>query len=163
YRELALVDLAKGDFPTAEDEARKATQADASDAESWAALGAVLEKTGRSTDAADAYAKAFSLDPRPEWKTRGDALHARADGEAEPKSFRDLGSAPTVTRADVAAIIGLRLPTVLSRSPKHVTVVAIDARGSWAATWILQVTQAGVMDVFPNHTFQPTTTVKRST
>lgn len=163
YRELALVDLAKGDLGAAEDEARKATQSDASDAESWAALGAVLEKAGRSNDASDAYGKAFSLDPRPEWKARSEALHARADADAEPKSFRDLGSAPTVTRADVAAMIGLRLPTVLSKSPKHVTVVAIDARGSWAANWILQVTQAGVMDVFPNHTFQPATTVKRST
>lgn len=163
YRELALVDLAKGDLGVAEDEARKATQADASDAESWAALGAVLEKAGRSSDASDAYGKAFSLDPRPDWKTRRDALHSRADEETEPKAFRDLASAPTVTRADVAAVIGLRLPTVLSRSPKHVTVVAIDARGSWAAAWILQVTQAGVMDVFPNHTFQPAATVKRST
>ena len=162
-RELALVDLAKGDLGVAEDEARKATQADPSDAESWAALGAVLEKAGRSSDASDAYGKAFNLDPRPEWKTRRDALHARADEDAEPKSFRDLGAAATVTRADVAAIIGLRLPTVLSRSPRHVTVVAIDARGSWAATWILQVTQAGVMEVFANHTFQPAATVKRST
>lgn len=163
YRELALVDLAKGDLGVAEDEARKATQADASDAESWAALAAVLEKAGRSNEASEAYGKAFGLDPRPEWKARREALHSRADEDAQPKSFRDVASAPTITRADVAAMIGLRLPTVLSRSPRHVTVVAIDARGSWAASWILQVTQAGVMDVFPNHTFQPTATVKRST
>lgn len=163
YRELALVDLAKGDLAAAEDEARKATQADATDAESWAALGAVLEKARRSNDAADAYDKALALDARPEWKARRDALHARAGEEAEPASFRDLAAAPTVTRADVAAVVGLRLPTVLSRSPKHVTVVAIDARGSWAARWILQVTQAGVMDVFANHTFLPAAVVKRST
>ena len=35
------------------------------------------------------------------------------------------------------------------------TAVATDVRGHWAAPWILPVTQAGVMDVFPNHTFQP--------
>jgi tetratricopeptide (TPR) repeat protein len=163
FRELALVAMAKSDLTAAEGDARQAIQTDASDAESWAALGAVLDKAVRSREAAEAYDKAFSLDPRPAWRDRRDALRARADEEAEPKAFRDIASASTVTRADVAAMIGLRLPDVLARSPRHVTVVATDARGSWAATWILQVTQAGVMDVFSNHTFQPDGIVKRGT
>jgi Tetratricopeptide repeat len=163
FRELALVAMAKGDLSAAEGHARKAVETDASDAESWAVLGAVLDKAVRSREASEAYDKAFSLDPRPAWKDRRDALRARADEEAEPPAFRDIGSAPTVTRADVAAMIGLRLPEVLSRSPRHVTVVATDARGNWAATWILEVTQAGVMDVFSNHTFQPEGLVRRST
>ena len=163
FRELALVALAKGDLAAAEDHARQAIKADPSDAESWAALGGVLDKAARSREAAEAYDKAFSLDPRPAWRDRRDALRTRADDEAEPKAFRDIASAATVTRADVAAMIGIRLPDVLSHSPRRVTVVATDARGHWAATWILQVTQAGVMDVFPNHTFQPESLVKRGT
>lgn len=163
FRELALVGLAKGDLAAAESRARQAIQADASDAESWAVLGSVLDKAARSREASDAYDKAFGLDPRPAWRDRRDALRARADEDAEPKAFREIASASTVTRADVAAMISLRLPDVLSRSPRHVTVVATDAPGSWAATWILQVTQAGVMDVFSNHTFQPESIVKRST
>jgi hypothetical protein len=162
-RELALVAMAKGDLPAAEGHARQAVQTDAGDAESWAVLGAVLDKAARSREASEAYDKAFGLDPRPVWQDRRDALRARADEEAEPPAFRDLASASTVTRADVAAMIGLRLPDVLSRSSRHVTVVATDARGTWAATWILQVTQAGVMDVFSNHTFQPESIVKRGT
>jgi len=163
FRELALVALAKGDLPAAESRARQAIQADVTDAESWAVLGNVVDKAARSREASDAFDKAFSLDPRPAWRDRRDALRARADDETEPKAFRDIASASTVTRADVAAMIGLRLSDVLSRSPRHVTVVATDAPGSWAATWILQVTQAGVMDVFSNHTFQPESIVKRST
>jgi tetratricopeptide (TPR) repeat protein len=163
FRELALVALAKGDLATAESRARQAVQTDASDAESWATLGAVLDKAARSREASAAYDKAFGLDPRPAWRDRRDALQTRADEEAQPKAFREIASASTVTRADVAAMIGLRLLGVLSRSPHHVTVVATDARGSWAATWILQVTQAGVMDVFSNHTFQPESIVRRGT
>jgi tetratricopeptide (TPR) repeat protein len=163
FRELALVTMAKGDLTAAEGRARQAVQTDAGDAESWAALGAVLDKAGRSREASEAFEKAFSLDPRPAWRDRRDALRARADEEAEPKAFRDIASSPTVTRADVAAMIGLRLPDVLSASSRHVTVVATDARGSWAATWILRVTQAGLMDVFSNHTFQPESLVKRGT
>ena len=37
-----------------------------------------------------------------------------------------------------------------------------DVRGHWAQRWILDVARAGVMEVFPNHTFQPAATVRRS-
>jgi hypothetical protein len=37
-----------------------------------------------------------------------------------------------------------------------------DVRGHWAQRWILQVTQAGVMEAFPNHTFQPAQVVRRA-
>ena len=41
-------------------------------------------------------------------------------------------------------------------------VVITDIRGNWAAPWILAVTRAGVMDAFPNHTFQPRRVVRRA-
>jgi S-layer homology domain len=40
-------------------------------------------------------------------------------------------------------------------------VVITDTRGSWAGPWIQSVTRAGVMEVYPNHTFQPAATVRR--
>ena len=58
--------------------------------------------------------------------------------------------------------VGLRLPDVLAKSPRHLMVVATDVRNSWASSWILQVIQAGVMDVFPDHTFQPAGVVRRA-
>jgi tetratricopeptide (TPR) repeat protein len=161
--ELALLQLAKGNLTAAEDSARKATRTDPGDGEAWAALGDVLDKAGRTADAADAMDKAFAVDPRPEWRDRRDVFRTRALEASEPKAFRDIASATSVTRADVAAMIGLRLPEVLEGSPRRVTVVATDARGSWASAWILQVTQAGVMDVYANHTFQPEAVVRRST
>ena len=36
-----------------------------------------------------------------------------------------------------------------------------DTRGSWAAPWIQSVTRAGIMEAFPNHTFQPGAVVRR--
>ena len=36
-----------------------------------------------------------------------------------------------------------------------------DTRGSWATPWIMAVTRAGVMEVYPNHTFQPAAVVRR--
>jgi hypothetical protein len=40
-------------------------------------------------------------------------------------------------------------------------VVITDTRGSWAAGYILTVARAGVMEVYPNHTFQPGALVRR--
>ena len=36
-----------------------------------------------------------------------------------------------------------------------------DVRAHWAAPWIIAVVRAGVMDGFPNHTFQPRAVVRR--
>jgi hypothetical protein len=67
-----------------------------------------------------------------------------------------------VTRAQLAALIGLRLEGALARAPRRVPEVATDTRGHWAAAQIAAVTQAGVMEVFPNHTFQPNGVVRRA-
>ena len=37
-----------------------------------------------------------------------------------------------------------------------------DVRNHWAATWIMSVARAGVMEPFANHAFQPRTVVRRT-
>ena len=37
-----------------------------------------------------------------------------------------------------------------------------DARNHWAATWIMTVVRAGIIDPFDNHTFQPRALVRRT-
>ena len=80
---------------------------------------------------------------------------------AVPAEFREMPTAPTVTRAEVAALIGTRLGRLIEAAPKRVAAVATDVRTHWAAPWILPVTQAGVMEIQPNHTFQPAALVRR--
>jgi len=161
-RELALVDLAAGRLPSAEARARRSIQIDSGDADAIAVLGDVLEREGKFRDAADAYTRAFALDPRPAWRDKRTALQHKADDAAMPVEVRAIATAPRVTRADVAAMIGLKLVAVIARSPRKVPAVATDVRGHWAAQWILPVAQAGIMEVFPNHTFQPAGAVRRS-
>jgi len=160
-RELALVELGRGRFPVAESRIRQALQIDADDAEAYALLGEVLEREGKFGDAADAYGRAVAIDPRAGWRDKRNALRQKADEAALPSDFRAIASAPRATRADVAAMIGLKLGDVLARSTRHIAVVATDVRGHWAAQWIVPVTQAGLMDVLPNHTFQPEASIRR--
>ena len=88
-------------------------------------------------------------------------MREKADAAAVPAEFRAVPTAPTVTRAELAALIGTRLGRLIETAPKRVAAVATDVRTHWAAPWILPVTQAGVMEIQPNHTFQPAALVRR--
>lgn len=162
FRELAGVETTRGSLDQAEAHARRAVQLDSSDAEAYAALGAILETRGKAREAAAAFTSAAKIDPRPAWKSRADALADKADMASVPAEFRSLGTSPIVTRGQLAALVGIRLEPVLDKVTQRVTAVATDVRGHWAEPWILPVTQTGVMDVYPNHTFQPGSTVLRS-
>jgi tetratricopeptide (TPR) repeat protein len=160
-RELADVELAAGRVDDAEAHVRRALQADPGDAEGHRALAEVLEVRGQYRDAAAAYSRAAAIDPRPEWRKAAAALAEKADLAALPKELAGVLTAPTITRAHVAAYIGIRLGTVIDTAPERTAVVATDVGRHWAAPWILRVTRAGIMTVFPNHTFQPAATVRR--
>ena len=78
-----------------------------------------------------------------------------------PAEYRGIESSPSVTRAQLAALLGVRLDNFLKRSRDRNAVVITDSRGHWAATWILAVVRAGLMEVYANHTFQPQSAVRR--
>ncbi len=159
-RELALEELGAGKAVEAEARLRKALQLEANDAESHAALGAVLDARGRLVEAASAYERAAAIDSK--WRSKAEAARDRAVKSGLPDELRDLGTAQTVTRGQLAGLIGIRLESILGRAPRRAPVVATDIRTHWAAVWIAAVAQAGVMEVFSNHTFQPAAAVRRS-
>lgn len=164
-RELASVEIAAGALDDAETHAKRALQLDGNDAEAYAILGRVYETRGQTREASAAYASAYKIDPRPAWKDKSDSLKDKADkavAASVPAEFKSLPDAPTVTRAQLAALVGMRLKPILDKAPQRVLNVATDIKGNWAEPWILPVTQAGIMEVFPNHTFLPATVVRRS-
>jgi len=122
----------------------------------------VLAAHGRLRDAAAAFTRAADIDPRPEWRSRAAEITSRADFNALPVEFRAIPSAQSITRGQLAALLGSRLQPSIERAPRRVTVVLTDVRTHWAAPWILTVTRAGVMEPRPNHTFQPGAIVRRS-
>lgn len=161
-RELALVEIARGRIDAAETHAQRSLALDKGDAEAHAVLATVFEAQGRLREAADALSRAVSIDPRAEWRDHAKSLTVRADYDALPAEYRAIPSAPTVTRGQLAALLGIRIPTVLARTPRRVAVVLTDVRSHWATPWILPVTRAGWIEPFPNHTFQPSALVRRA-
>lgn len=152
---MAAVAMARGALDVAEARAREATTIDSGDAAAFALLGDVLEARDRSADAAAAYASAVALDPRPAWVSRLASLREKVTLSTLPEGYRTIATSARVNRAQVAAALGIRLQTLLTRAPARVTSVVTDVRGHWAMTWIMSVVRAGWIDALPNHTFQP--------
>ncbi len=161
-KELGSVELAQGVLDAAEADLRGSIALDANDPDAYAMLGDVLAANGDTAGAIDAYTHAIAIDPRPAFRSRFDALRARSASEALPKEYRDIPSATIVTRAQVAAYLDNHLKALIDHAPAGTPVVITDIRAHWAASWILPVTRAGVMDVQSNHTFLPNATVRRA-
>lgn len=161
YRELAGVERRKGDADAALEHFRKAAELDPTDALSLVPVGDLLAARGDYAGAVRAYGEAFALEPSPALEAKLNAARDRIEASRLPEEYRGIAASPQVTRADLAALIGVRLGALLASSPERDAVLITDVRRHWAAAWIMAVARAGVMEPYANHAFQPATPVRR--
>jgi tetratricopeptide (TPR) repeat protein len=161
YRELAALERQAQEGDAALGHYRKALELDPSDASSMAQIGELLESRGELEAALQSYDNALAIEPGPALTTRRDALRAKIELARMPEEYRAIADAPQITRAQLAALIGIRLAPWLRTMPAADAGVITDVRGTWAETWIMAVTRAAVMEPYANHTFQPGTIVRR--
>jgi tetratricopeptide (TPR) repeat protein len=161
YRELAAVEQRAGQLPQALEHIQRAIELDANDARNFVVQADVLEAMGAWDRAATALLSAAALEPSDAITARIESLREKAAFEAMPPEFRSIEQAQTITRAQLAALIGMRLADLVKRTPARSTAVMTDTRGHWAAQWIIPVARAGFMEVYSNHTFQPGATIRR--
>jgi tetratricopeptide (TPR) repeat protein len=163
YRELAAVERQKGDTTRALEHLRKAVALDPTDSKSLVQAGELLEARGELAAAEKAYTDAQALEPSDAVAAKIDAVRGRAELARMPEEYRAIEQAPQITRADLAALIGVRLAPLVQAiaSRRRDDVLITDLRNNWASPWIMAVSRAGVMEELPNHTFQPRTLVRR--
>jgi tetratricopeptide (TPR) repeat protein len=161
FRELAAIERREGDLTSALTHARKATELDPNDSRGLTLVGEIYEAQNDFAKAVEAYSAAIAIEPSEALSNKIEDLRARAAFDAMPAEYRGIESSPNVTRAQLAALLGVRLDNFLKRSRDRNAVVITDTRGHWAATWILAVVRAGLMEVYANHTFQPQSAVRR--
>jgi tetratricopeptide (TPR) repeat protein len=162
YRELAAIEQREGDLTSALAHAQKATELDPNDNRGLMLVGEIYEAQNDFAKALEAYTAASAIEPSDALSNKIEDLRERAAFEAMPAEYRNIESSPTVSRAQLAALLGARLDELLKRSRTRNAVVITDTRGHWAATWILSVVRAGLMEAYANHTFQPESAVRRS-
>ncbi len=161
FRDLADAESKQGKIDVALDHYKKAIQLDSSDVQSRIRIAEVLEARDDIPGATAMYNEANSLEPSAEITRRIAALDARAAYLRLPAEYRAIPDSTSISRGELAALIGLRLEGLLGSVPPQ-PVVITDTRDHWAASWINATVAAGVMDVYDNHTFEPRNTIRRS-
>jgi tetratricopeptide (TPR) repeat protein len=162
YRDLGIVELRMSALDAAIGHLRKSVLLDPSDMRAHLALVEALEKRGDPEGAMIALERAYAIEPSDALNQRLDRMRNRTEVSGLPAEYDAIGRLPQVARGDLAALLGVRLRNVVTANRNRSSVVATDIRGHWASTWIVSVTRAGLMDVFPNHTFQPGAVVRRA-
>jgi hypothetical protein len=162
HREFADVERDHGDGETAIAHYRTAASLDPADTDALVALAEMLDARNDFDAAVRAYDEALAAGGPPELATRREAVRLRAEIARLPVEYRSIESSPQLTRGDLAALIGFRLPMLLNGAPQQDVGVITDLRGHWAESWMLAVATAGFMDAYDNHTFQPRTKVRRA-
>ena len=121
----------------------------------------IREEQGDFAGALAAYDRAAALDPSPAIAAAIARVRERARDAALPPQYHAIATSPAATRADLAALLGVRLGGVLAAAPQRQLVVT-DVRGHWAQPWIEATARSGAMEVFSNYTFQPATPLRRA-
>lgn len=161
YRDLAEVEQRAGRSTDALEHYRKAVEIDPGDARSLAGVGAILEGQGDVIGALASYERARAIDPGEVPEATLTRLRAAAALAKLPAEYRAIPNGAAVTRADIAALVGVRLESLVARArPREVIIT--DIRGHWAQAWIAPVVRAGVMDTLANYEFEPRRQVRRN-
>lgn len=162
YRELADVEVKRGASDAALTDLQKAVSLDAGDIAAMVQIGDVLSARGDYDGAARWYGEAIVIEPSDAVEAKLDAARARAEASHLPAEYQAIEGTAQLTRSELAALIGVRLPGLVQAARKKDAVVVNDVRAHWASTWILAVARAGIIEPFDNHTFQPRGVVRRT-
>jgi tetratricopeptide (TPR) repeat protein len=71
-----------------------------------------------------------------------------------PQEYQSISGTSEITRAQFAAYLVIQLES-LQRFRSEDQKIAVDIIQNWAQSYIQKVVNLGIMDVFPNRTFQP--------
>jgi len=160
-RDLADVEAKQGKTEQALARYQRVIEMDPTDAASRIRIGEMLDARGDVAGAQKMYAEANTLEPSADLRRRMAAIDARLAYLKLPAEYRAIPDQPSITRGDLASLIGIRLDALLTLAPAQ-PVVITDVRNHWASEWIMAAARAGVIEPYENHAFEPRNAVQRS-
>ncbi len=124
--------------------------------------GEILFETGEYKKSLEVFQKIAPMEPENQKvKNRIETLKNRLGIFELPSQYNKIPSLQAVTKEDVAALIAVKFQNILD-IPEKSPPILIDIATSWASKFILATTSLGLLDVYPNHTFQPKKIVTRA-
>ena len=104
----------------------------------------------------------FKYDPEnKEFMDRIKSLHNKLGIFELPSQYDSIASSETITHEEIAALLGVKFKGIVEEITAKPPII-IDIATSWASKFILQMTFLGILDIYPNHTFQPKKIVIRA-
>lgn len=163
YAETATVELLGGEAERAAQHADKAIEMRPDDADLYRIRADAHREMGELQAAAEDYRRASQLRPRDDaLRARYEAVRRELERAHLPEEYGEIPSSPRLTREQLAALLFVKLRPAFEQQAGPGSVIATDIGDSWADHYIRQVVASGLMDIFPNHTFQPQAFVRRS-
>jgi Tfp pilus assembly protein PilF len=92
---------------------------------------------------------------------RVEELRAKLGVYEIPSQYDTIPTLETITREDLAALIGVRFEKDLQAPPAR-TEILVDIATSWAQRFIVQVASLEIIRASVNHTFQPRRIINRA-
>jgi tetratricopeptide (TPR) repeat protein len=162
YLEAAEAELEAGYPDRAVVHARRATELEPTNADAHRLLGEACYRNDDLRGAVRALASAAALRPEDvELRFRLETIERSLRETTLPDEYASIREADRLTREQLAALLYFDLKNAFESSTATSSVIATDVSDSWASEYILRTVGAGVLEVFPNHTFQPTAFVSR--
>ena len=126
-------------------------------------LGMALQRSGAHADAYDVFQRLREVAPNdPEVRNLVAEARRLYETTSLPEPYRRLEERQVIQRADLAALIAIRLPGLedLVENPRR-GIIMTDIGDSWAAPYIRDVVGWDLMQVYQNHAFYPEAEVPR--
>ena len=115
----------------------------------------ILFQTDKLTMSFEIYRELQKRDPEDQdVERRLETLKNRLGIFELPSQYEAIPASEAVTKEEIAAILAVELKDNL-KDPTQKPPIIIDISTSWASEFILKMTSLGILDVYPNHTFQP--------
>jgi tetratricopeptide (TPR) repeat protein len=162
YLEAAEAELEAGYPDRAVVHALRATELEPTNPDAHRVLGEACYRNEDLAGAARALASASALRPDDvALRSRLEAVERSLRETTLPAEYEEIREAGRLTREQLAALLYVDLRDAFDASTTRSQVIATDVAERWASQYILRTVGAGVLDVYPNHTFQPTAFVNR--
>ncbi len=127
-----------------------------------AAYADSLFQSGDNSQSLETYERLLELTPDDEQaQQRIEILKNRLGIFELPSQYNIIPAAETVTKEQLAALLGVKFKNILD-TPQTKPPIIIDISTSWASRYILDASSLGLLDVYPNHTFQPQKIITRA-
>jgi Tfp pilus assembly protein PilF len=121
-----------------------------------------LFQAGQLTKSLSRYEQLSKLEPeKEETQDRIEDLRNQLGIVELPALYDSIPSSEAITREEMAALLAIKFKGIVDESTETPPII-IDTSVSWASKFILQITSLQIMNIYPNHTFQPKKMLNRA-